>query len=123
MINETIVSRLESLIIDASKEMDMPSARELAEYLSENGVICTPVKIGQTVYAALPRVFYDEESIVYAWEVKGLGVDEKGKYVAFNEYGEHYTVGEESCRLAKEEAEQDLRNFEAEYTKEVAKNE
>ena len=89
----------------------------LAEYLAESGVIATPVKIGQMVYAALPRVFFDE-SIVYAWEVKGLGVDEKGKYIAFDEYGEHYIVGEESCRFTKEEAEQDLRNFEAEYAKE-----
>ena len=118
MINETIVNRLESLIIDASKEMDMPSARELAEYLSENGVICAPVKIGQVVYAAIPKIHGDEESIIYAWEVKGIGINEKGKFIAFNSFGERYIVGEESCRLTKEEAEQDLRNFEAEYAKE-----
>lgn len=88
------------------------------EFLDANGVIIAPVKIGQVVYAALPSIFTDEDSIVYAWEVKGVGIDEKGRYIAFNSHGEHYTVGEESCRLTREEAEEDLRRFEAEHAKE-----
>lgn len=116
-MSETNVRRLEELFHiwlcngEGSEKMD------LFDFLDANGVIAAPVNIGQTVYAALPRVFSDEESIVYAWEVKGLGVDEKGRYIAFNEYGEHYTVGEESCRLTKAEAEEDLRKFEMEDAK------
>ena len=91
---------------------------QLADHLLKNGVIAAPVKIGQTVYAAIPKIFGDDESIIYAWEVKGVGIDEKGRYIAFNSYGEHYTVGEESCRLTREEAEEDLRRFEAEHAKE-----
>lgn len=122
-MSETNVRRLEELFHiwlcngEGSEKMD------LFDFLDANGVIAAPVKIGQVVYAAIPKIHGDEESIIYAWEVKGIGINEKGKFIAFNSFGEHYTVGEESCRLTKEEAEQDLRNFEAEYAKEDAKNE
>lgn len=114
MINETIVSRLESLIIDASKEIDMPSARELAEYLAGRSVIAAPVEIGQKVYAFLPAVFTDEEDEIISWEVKGIGLDEKGRLIAFDKGGEHFIVGEESCRLNYSEAEEDLKRFKTE---------
>jgi hypothetical protein len=110
-MNETNVTRIMQLIIEASSKTDEPSALDLAEYLSENGVIAAPVKIGQTVYAGLSSIFSGEEDEVIDWEAKGLGIDEKGRYIAFDSYGEHYTVGEESCRLTIKEAEEDLRRF------------
>lgn len=122
-MNESNVTRLTQLIIEAESRIDRPNSVQLAEYLSENGVICAPVKIGQVVYAGIPKCFANEESSVYAWEVKGVGIDEKGRYIAFNSYGEHYTVGDVDCRLTKAEAEEDIKKFEAEYTKEDAKDE
>lgn len=114
MINETIVSRLERLIIDASMEIDMPCARELAEYLAGRSVIAAPVEIGQKVYAFLSAVFTDEEDKIISWEVKGIGLDEKGRLIVFTEDGEHFTLGEESCRLNYSEAEEDLKRFKTE---------
>lgn len=117
-MNESNVKLLEALVDKGLYDGDICDPSDLADFLDKNGVIVAPVKIGQVVYAAIPKIHGDEESIIYAWEVKGIGINEKGKFIAFNSFGEHYTVGEESCRLTKEEAEQDLRNFEAEYAKE-----
>ena len=117
-MNETNVKRLEELFFKWLRFEEGSDEMDFFDFLSANGVIAAPVRIGQVVYAAIPKIHGDEESIIYAWEVKGIGINEKGKFIAFNSFGEHYTVGEESCRLTKEEAEQDLRNFEAEYAKE-----
>ena len=108
---------LEELINKGISDGSVCSPEDTAEYLAENGVIAFPVKLGQTVYAAIPAVFTDEQSVIYSWEVKGVGIDESGRYIAFNSYGEHYVVGGESCRLTKAEAEEDLRIFEMEYNK------
>lgn len=116
-MNETNVTRLTQLIIEAESRIDRPNSVQLAEYLSENGVICAPVKIGQVVYAGLSKVFTDENDEVLAWVVKGIGIDEKGRYYATSEDGEDFVVGEECCRLTKAEAEKDLARFNAEYNK------
>jgi hypothetical protein len=122
-MNESNVTRLTQLIIEADQEIESITPYELAEYLAGRSVIAAPVEIGQEVYAGIPKCFTDEESCVYAWKVKGVGIDEKGRYVAFNSYGEHYTVGDVDCRLTIAEAEEDIKKFEAEYTKEDAKDE
>lgn len=111
-MNESNATRLTQLIIEAESRIDRPNSVQLAEYLSENGVICAPVKIGQVVYAGLSKVFTGEEDEVLSWVVCGIGIDEKGKYVAFNSHGEHYTVGDVDCRITREEAEEDLKRFE-----------
>lgn len=116
-MNETNVTRLTQLIIEAESRIDRPNSVQLAEYLSENGVICAPVKIGQVVYAGLSKVFTDEEDEVLPWVVKGIGIDEHGRYIAINSFGEQYIVNSENCRLTKEAAEEDLARFNAEYNK------
>lgn len=109
--------RLKELINKGISDGSVCSPEDTAAYLAENGVIALPVKVGQTVYAAMPAVFTDEPSVIYSWKVKGIGIDENGRYIAFNSYGEHYVVGGENCRLTKAEAEEDLRIFEMEYNK------
>lgn len=113
MMNKTNTKRLEKILRERMEGLavDEHDAKELAQHLTDNGVIAAPVKIGQTVYAGLSSIFSGEKDEVVDWEVKGLGIDEKGRYIAFNSYGEHYTVGEESCRLTIKEAEEDLRRF------------
>ena len=122
-MNESNVTRLTQLIIEAESRIDRPNSVQLAEYLSENGVICAPVKIGQVVYAGLSKVFTGEEDEVRSWVVRGIGIDEKGRYYATSEDGEDFVIGEDCCRLTKAEAEEDIKKFEAEYTKEDAKDE
>lgn len=119
MIKEKNINMLEALLKERMAGLMFleNDARSLAEYLAEKSIIVAPVKIGQVVYAGLSKVFTDEPSVIYSWEVKGIGIDENGRYIAFNSYGEHYVVGGESCRLTKAESEEDLRLFEMEYNK------
>ena len=106
-MNETNKKRLENLINEAAVKMDMPSAAELAAFLDDNGVIAAPVRIGQEVYVGLSKVFTDEdedEDEIFAWTVKGVGIDEKGRCCAFDICGDWYIVGDVCCRLTKAEA-------------------
>ena len=120
-MRKTNRDRIEELILSGLRSIEeVPVASPLsplATYLSENGVIAAPVKIGQEVYAGLSGVFEDEEDEIYPWTVKGIGIDNEGRYIAFNDNGEIYVVGDVCCRLTKAEAAADIMAFNLEYKK------
>ena len=80
---------------------------DIVEKLTELGAFIPPVKIGETVYAALDSVLGEPPSIE-PWVVKGYGVDREGKWFVEDSDGEQYYVGTNYCVLDKEIAERQL---------------
>ena len=118
MINEKNINMLEALLKErmAGLMFSENDARSLAEYLAEKSVIVAPVKIGQTVYCAVPPEFNDGEAIVASWRVQGIVYKADGKLYALDGGHEYYEIDSEDCRLTYADAEEDLKRFEEETT-------
>ena len=99
------------------KEYDGETDKLLSEYLAEHllaaGVIVPPVKVGQTLYAALSPLFSDDpvHGEVCEWEAKGIAYEDDGKWWIESEDDEWYELGEDLCKLTREEAEQVLKGY------------
>ena len=116
MINEKNINMLEALLKErmAGLMFSENDARSLAEYLAEKSVIVAPVKIGQTVYCAVPPEFNDGEAIVASWRVQGIVYKADGKLYAMDGGLEYYEIDSEECRLTYADAEEDLKIFKSE---------
>lgn len=85
------------------------TAESIAEYLISQGVLVPPIKVGQTLYAAINPIFEgDEAPTVDEWTSKGVAYEGDGKWFAENEDDEWFELGEELCKLTREEAEKEL---------------
>ena len=80
----------------------------VAEHLIEEGVLCPPLQIGQTVYAAYMD---DGEPVIEEWTVRGIGIHE-GVWYASGADQEEFLVGEWGCLLTREDAEKYLQEME-----------
>ncbi len=73
----------------------------IAEHLIEQGVLCPPLQIGQTVFAA----YVDEgEPVIEEWVVRGMSFHD-GKWYAIGNDPEEFEVGRWGCLLTRAEAE------------------
>ena len=78
--------------------------RLLAEHLLAEGALMPPVKIGQTVYAAIRMADpNDGDEGIDEWMVHGVMYQE-GKWYAIDRNGDESVVGEWDCLLTREEA-------------------
>ena len=93
---------IESWINDSSSD-------KLEEYLAERGVIVPPVKIGQTVYCALPPLDEGDEPEIVEYEVKGILVSASGHICVIDDCNEPYVLGSSWCCLTREEAAEHLK--------------
>ena len=85
------------------------TAESVAEYLIEQGVVLPPCKLGDTVYAAINPIFEtDEEPSIDEWEVKGIAYEGGDAWFLESKDDEWYEIGEDLCKLTREEAEQAL---------------
>ena len=83
---------------------------DIVEKLIAEGVILPPCRFGQTVYAALVPYFEadPENGEVDEWRVKGIAYENDGKWWIESEDDEWYELGENLCKLTKEEAKKAL---------------
>ncbi len=81
----------------------------VADRLLSEGVLVPPVKVGDTVYAAIFPIFEDdpENGEVYEWSIKGVAY-ECGEWWIESEDDEWYKLGDNLCKLTREEAEKVL---------------
>ena len=80
----------------------------IAEHLIEQGVLCPPLQIGQTVFAA----YMDEdEPVIEEWVVRGIGIRDGVWYAAGSDPDE-FEFGRWGCLPTREEAEQLLQKEE-----------
>ena len=85
------------------------TAESIAEYLISQGVLVPPFKVGQTLYAAINPIFeQDEAPTVDEWTAKGIAYEGADKWFAESEDDEWFELGEELCKLTREEAERAL---------------
>lgn len=66
--------------------------------------IVPPVALGQTVYAAIRPVFSAEKPFVDEWQVCGIQFDGEKFYAVDRDFGV-YEVGDDYCKLTRQEAE------------------
>ena len=85
------------------------TAESIAEYLISQGVLVPPVKIGQTLYVAINPIFEnDEEPTVDEWIAKGVAYEGNDKWFIENEDDEWFELGDELCKITREEAQKSL---------------
>ena len=84
------------------------TAESVAEYLIENGVLVPPCKVGDIAYAVINPVFLGEEPSIDEWEVKGIAYEGGDAWLLESKDDEWYEIGEDLCKLTREEAEQAL---------------
>lgn len=83
----------------------------IADFILADGVIVPPVKVGQTVYAALRECGEHGEDVVEKWEVEGVSLFD-GQWYAIDSDANEYEIGGEYCLFTREEAEQALKGGE-----------
>ena len=85
------------------------TAETIAEYLIANGVIAPPCKVGDTAYAAINPIFDgDEAPFVNEWIIKGIAHEGNDTFFLESEDDEWYEIGEQLCKLTREETEKEL---------------
>lgn len=83
----------------------------IADELIAEGVLVPPCKVGDTLYAAIiPFLEGDPENgEIDEWTVKGIAYEGDGKWWIESKDDEWYELGENLCKLTREEAEKALK--------------
>lgn len=87
------------------EKLELCQINAIAEHLWAEGALIPPVKIGDTVYAALCPFLPLDKPEVCAWEVDGIAYRSDGTWWCKEKNGEWRQIGDEYCKLTKEEAE------------------
>ena len=77
----------------------------LADKLTKAGVLVPPVKCGDKVYAACPKITSWDEDIIDEYTVRGVGINDKGEVFVLDSSNEINVIGDMYCNLTREEAE------------------
>ena len=88
----------------------------LAEWLLHEGALFPPVKVGQTLYAAVGCKMEVEDDGIDEWKVHGVAYHE-GKWYIIDRNGDGSRLGDWDCLLTRQDAERVMK--EAENEKEI----
>ena len=77
----------------------------LADKLTKAGVFVPPVKCGDKVYAACPKLSKCDDDIIDEYTVCGVGINDKGEVFVLDSSDEINVIGDMYCNLTREEAE------------------
>lgn len=109
--------KIAALIGDACEraaELELPAEQLnsfVAAWLLREGMLLPPVKIGQTVYAALEGAGEHGEHCIDAWRIHGVALID-GEWEACDFDRELVAVGGDYCKLTREEAEEVVKGWE-----------
>ena len=78
---------------------------ELCDRLMEAGAFVPPVKCGETVFAAYPKLNASDEDIIDEYKVRGCGVTEDGDIFILDADKEINIVCDMYCNFTREDAE------------------
>lgn len=109
---EAMVCAIRSVNI-AGKSYD-EYVMELADKLEELGAFIPPVRVGETVYAACPKLCACDEDIIDEYKVRGVGVDNEGDIFVIDAGRDINHVGDMYCNLTCEDAELWLKRYKEE---------
>ena len=98
----------------AGKERDA-YILELADKLESLGAFIPPVKVGETVYAACPKLCACDEDIIDEYKVRGVGVDDEGDIFVIDAGADINHVGDMYCNLTREDAEVWLKRYKEQH--------
>ena len=99
-----------ALELEDFRGMDLNSF--VAAWLLREGVLLPPVKMGQTVYAALEDAGAGYgEHLIDPWQINGVAFVE-GEWYAFDRGHEVYQIGSMYCKITREEAEEVVKGWE-----------